>query len=130
MTKDIVTPAITLHRTQVTRAASMAQDTARLAMTLPEPEVYAEAVELNKAALQRLSSLQKTWSADWPTGPTTRARWPRRTRCRSISSMPATSCCGRRRRWRAQVNDLSELAENLSVSYGYWVSRQVEDRAG
>lgn len=25
----------------------------------------------------------------------------------------------------AQVNDLTELSENLSVSYSYWVARQV-----
>lgn len=120
-------PAARLHANQAKRAATIAQDTAKLAMIPPRPEQFTEAMDLGQATLQRMNALQKSWAADWADWATYAGALSQADTMPKYLEHAGNILLRAQAQMTAQMNDLSNLSENASVSYGYWVAKQVEN---
>lgn len=120
------TSALDLPATHLTRAADMAQKCARLAMEARGHEALAEAVNLNRAAADRVSALQATWADQW------RAWYDYASALPDVNTLPkyldrsGNIALQAQAQMVSQLSDLSELYENMTVSYSYWLSKQLD----
>ena len=121
--------ALALPANTLTRAARAAQDQARLAATPPDPLAMAEAAELGAAAFERMVALQQKWLDAWIdwgdyaqsiTGANTVPK---------LSERAGNIVLQAQAQMQSQVNDMTELAENIGVSYSFWLS-QLRERRG
>lgn len=129
MTKDPMTPAMALHANQLKRASALVQDTAKLAITLPGPDTFSEAAELGQATMERVSELQKSWAQDWSDWADYASALPEADTLPKYMEHAGNIFLRAQAQMVAQINDLSNLSENVSVSYGFWVAKQVEDKS-
>lgn len=112
---------------QLDRVQSAAKDTAMLAVSKPRPEVLAEGLELASATVQRVAQLQKNWAQDWGkwghycwtlAGADTAPKIMERSNNIALQAQAQVA---------SQMNELTELVENIGVSYAFWVHRQVRE---
>lgn len=97
-----------------------------MAATKPKVEHLKDIQELNDACNKRTSAMQKTWANDWAewfkyansiSGAQTLPKFAERT---NNINMQAHAQIAK------QTNELAELVENASVSYSYWLAKQIE----
>jgi hypothetical protein len=126
MTKDLKAAAIPV--THAHRTGQMVQDTAKLALTSPHPLAFAGAAALGRAAMERVSVLQKGWVRDW-------MEWA--AYAQSITGADTLPKFAEHAgnivvRAQAQVTNqmtaITDVSENFAVNYSYWVARQLEER--
>lgn len=128
MKKHALTTAMSLNASQLSRASAMAKDTCQLAVTPPDPDTIAEARELAKATVERATEMQKSWMAGWDD-------WLEYTQTLAgADTMPkfmahsGNIMLRAQAQMLAQMTDMSGLAENFSVSYSFWVHKQINNR--
>jgi hypothetical protein len=121
-----VNAALRLQQEQALRACDMAQKTAQVCMQPPRPGALSEALALGDAAMTRAADLQMSWVRAW-------ADWARF--AGSISGADTTAKYADRMgnivlraeaQITSQVTEASELADNIGISYAYWLTRQLE----
>ena len=115
-----------LPTAHLTRAADMAHKCTRLAMSARGHEAIAEAVNLNRAAADRVSTLQSTWADQW------KAWYDYASALPDVNTLPkyldrtGNIALQAQAQMVSQMSDISELYENMTVSYSYWLSKQLE----
>ncbi|CUH78282.1 hypothetical protein [Tropicibacter naphthalenivorans] len=122
-----VEKALSLQTNQATRLAQVAQDTAILAAAPPKPSAYVEGLDLATATVKRVAQLQQSWARDWGAwghycwtvvGADTIPKVAERTNNMYLQAQTQMV---------SQANQLSELTENVIVSYAFWLHQQVEE---
>lgn len=126
MTNDL--KVASLPATHAHRTAQILRDTAKLAVTSPNPVALVEAAEIGRAAIERVSTLQKGWVRDW-------MDWAEYARSiTGADTLPKFADHAGNILVRAQaqmtnqMTALTDVSENLAVNYSYWVARQLEER--
>lgn len=126
MTNDL--KAASLPATHAHRTAQMLRDTAKLAVTSQDPQTLVGATQLGRAAMERVSALQKGWVQDWMdwaayarsiTGADTLPKFAEHAGNIAVRAQAQMT---------NQMTALTDVSENLTVNYGYWVARQLEER--
>lgn len=125
----MTTNLLSLHRNLTHRQAQIAQDTAKLALAAPGPTTFAEAADLGRAAFQRMEEMQKSWMLGWADWAGYAARLPETDTVPKFAERLGNIALRAQIQMTTQMTDMAELGENVAVSYGYWVSRQVTERA-
>ena len=128
-------PAATALRVQAD-AAARATDTARkgaqlaLSGSIADMGTMAEATALGLAAFRRGMAMQKTWIDGWQA-------WARYAQTVEASdTVPkfversGNVALQAEAQLIAQARDVSELMDNVAVSYGWWLTRTLERRRG
>jgi len=124
--KDILPQTLKINTDTMMRLATNARQTGELAMKQPREDAMQEGMALALSTVQRCATLQKTWIDAW-------ANWAEYAgSLEGADTVPKYAerigNIGLRAQAQmvTQLNDLTELSENLSVSYAYWISQQVK----
>lgn len=115
-----------LHVDQAARTAQCLQETAQLALKPPSAQGLTEGMDLANASRKRALALQQQWIQDWTDwssfaqsieGADTVPKYADRTGniFLQASALVVT-----------QMGQWSELMDNMSVNYAFWVHRQLD----
>jgi len=116
-----------LQQEQVMRSAEVLRNTAKLSRTMPNPTAASELMELAQSAADRSREMQASWMQDWAgwlefagsiQGANTVPKYMDR-----LNNIFLQADAQR----ASQLQEFSELVENINVSYAHWLSRQVLD---
>lgn len=108
------------------RSVDIYQNSIKIAAKKPKMELIKEIHELNDACSKRATAMQKIWANDWAewlqyansvTGAQTLPKFAERTNNISMQAQAQIA---------KQTNEFTELLENTSVSYSYWLAKQLE----
>lgn len=125
--KDIVSTGYHLQTDTMGRAMKAAELSAKVAMSEPRAERFFEAWELAAASAERVQVMQARWMTAWGDwlsyastleGADTVPKYVERVGNIALRAQAQVA---------QQVNDSSNLMENLSVNYAYWLAQQVGD---
>lgn len=126
--EHILTTTAKLQSETATRTAETVQNTLQLASAPPRPGALAEALELAGASYKRAADLQIGWLRDWTRwglyaqsldGANTVPKYVERVGNIALQAQAQVN---------AQAAQWSELMDNVGVSYGFWLTRQLEAR--
>ena len=126
--EHILTTTAKLQSETATRTAETVQNTLQLASAPPRPGALAEALELAGASYKRAAVLQIGWLRDWTRwglyaqsldGANTVPKYVERVGNIALQAQAQVN---------AQAAQWSELMDNVGVSYGFWLTRQLEAR--
>ena len=117
-----------LHKEQAGRAMQCMQDTAKLAMSTPDPSAFAEGLELMQATRDRMVTMQTKMVSDWIEwvgyaqsieGADTIPKFADRTGNIALQAQSLVV---------SQMTQWSELIDNVGVNYAFWVNQKVNRR--
>ncbi|MDA7427384.1 hypothetical protein PGB28_02855 [Primorskyibacter aestuariivivens] len=126
--EHFLTTTAKLQTEQATRACETLQNTVQLASAPPAPGAMAEVLELAGASYKRAADLQIGWLRDWTRwglyaqsldGANTVPKYVERVGNIALQAQAQVN---------AQAEQWSELMDNVGVSYGFWLTRQLEAR--
>lgn len=118
---------LALQTAHMSRTAGIAQGCARLASQGRGHEMLTEAVALNVSAMERISDLQSAWAAQWETWLDYARALPEVDTIPKLVDRSNNVVLQAQSQMASQVTDLTELAENMAVSYSFWLNKQLED---
>ncbi len=110
------------------RTARLAQDTAKLTLSAPDAGTLAEAAELGRATMERAMALQAGWVKDWADWMAYAQAITEADTVPKFAEHAGNIALRAQAQMTQQMTALSELSENVTVSYGYWLSKQTERR--
>ena len=123
--ENYLTTAAKLQAESVSRVTNTAKKAAQLAVSPPRPDTLTESWDLAEATYRRVNALQASWVRDWADwmgyaksleGANTMPKYVERTGNIMLQAQAQIA---------SQANELSELMDNVSVSYAYWLDQQV-----
>lgn len=123
--KTRAAPPLALAQAQ--RCAKLAQDTARLAMRPPEPSTFSELVELGRASADRMTALQKGWLRDWSDWAAYAGSIAGADTVPKFTERAGNIALRAEAQLQKQINQTTDLGENILVSYGFWLSKRLGD---
>ncbi|WP_424965212.1 MULTISPECIES: hypothetical protein [unclassified Dinoroseobacter] len=116
-----------LQASLATRALTNSRNAAQLAAKPPTADTMAESWELAEATYKRMNALQQSWIKDWSDwisyaqsldGVDTMPKYVDRTGNIFLQAQAQMV---------SQASELSELMDNVGVSYAYWISGKLHE---
>lgn len=121
-----VTKGMKLQATQAARCAHTVSDTLKLAAQPPKPSTMTEAWELGMSTFERSAALQKSWMNDWAEWMSYAQSLPDTDTVPKYLAQSGNIVLQAQAQMVSQISELSELVDNVSVNYGFWLSQQVK----
>ncbi|MGB0661396.1 MAG: hypothetical protein ACPGNV_14630 [Mangrovicoccus sp.] len=116
-----------LQMNAVNRSVKMMTQSSRLACSAHAGEMMQEAMALNTAAMERIGAMQQNWAEQWGNWLNYAAALPEVNTIPKFVDRSNNIFLQAQAQMAAQVTDMTELSENMAVSYSFWLSKQFEE---
>lgn len=122
----ILPATMKLQSDHIGRAAKTAQVTAEMSMKVPSAERFYEALDLATATTKRFQAAQASWMSAWMDWAEYAGTLDGADTVPKYVERVGNIALRAQNQMAVQANDMSNLMENLNVSYSYWLAQQVE----
>lgn len=124
--RDVVPNAMKIHSDNTARMAHTLQQTAAVAMKPPEMARIQEAMNLATATVARYQTMQSNWMQAWSDWAAYAGTLDGVDTVPKLMERVGNIGLRAQAQIASQNNDLANLNENVSVSYLYWLSQQLD----
>ena len=123
---DVVTQTLSLQTSQMSRAAQTLQRSAVLAAHGPDATVWTEGMELAGATYKRVTEMQKSWLNEWSTWASYAQSLQGADTVPKYFERIGNIALQAQTQMNTQTTEMSELMDNIAVSYSYWLERKID----